>query len=122
MAATLTSKSKMIQQTFDWESTADRLVGHDLASSEPAASLAVMETTSHATICHPATPPEPTTQRRRNSTTLTSSPTSSSKPMQRRNRCEHVGGVMATVLSKYGLGVDDLLHAIDNLRMARDRH
>jgi hypothetical protein len=109
----------MIQQTFDWESTADRLVDLDLASSEPAASLAVMETPSHATLCHPSTPTEPVTQLRRHSTNSTCSPTSPSKPTQRRNRCEHVGGVMATVLSKYGLGVDDLLHAIDNLRMAR---
>ena len=27
----------------------------------------------------------------------------------RRGRCEHVGSVMATVLNKYGLGIDDLL-------------
>ena len=31
----------------------------------------------------------------------------------RRGRCEHVGGVMAVVLSKYGLGIDDLLRAIE---------
>jgi hypothetical protein len=31
----------------------------------------------------------------------------------RRGRCEHVGSVMAAVLSKYGLGIDDLLRAIE---------
>jgi hypothetical protein len=31
----------------------------------------------------------------------------------RRGRCEHVGGVMGAVLSKYGLGIDDLLRAIE---------
>jgi hypothetical protein len=31
----------------------------------------------------------------------------------RRGRCEHVGSVMATVLNKYGLGIDDLLRAIE---------
>lgn len=34
-------------------------------------------------------------------------------PVARRGRCEHVGSVMGTVLSKYGLSVDDLLHAIE---------
>lgn len=35
-------------------------------------------------------------------------------PVQaRRGRCEHVGGVMAVVLGKYGLGIDDLLRAIE---------
>ncbi|MFM7515668.1 MAG: hypothetical protein ACKO3V_01895 [Pirellula sp.] len=31
----------------------------------------------------------------------------------RRGRCEHVGSVMGAVLSKYGLGIDDLLRAIE---------
>lgn len=31
----------------------------------------------------------------------------------RRGQCEHVGGVMGVVLSKYGLGIDDLLRAIE---------
>lgn len=108
MAATLTPKSKMIQHTFDWECNSDSLVGHDLVTSESAASLAVMEPTSHAAA-------------RRQPTSATTSPTPLNKPTHRRNRCEHVGGVMATVLSNYGLGVDDLLHAIDNLRMARSQ-
>jgi|694.fasta_scaffold33413_3 hypothetical protein len=34
-------------------------------------------------------------------------------PAARRGRCEHVGSVMGAVLSKYGLSVDDLLHAIE---------
>jgi len=42
------------------------------------------------------------------------SPQGAVSPNQvRRGRCEHVGSVMATVLSKYGLGIDDLLRAIE---------
>jgi hypothetical protein len=35
----------------------------------------------------------------------------------RRGRCEHVGGVMGAVLSKYGLGIDDLLQAIQERQL-----
>ncbi len=35
----------------------------------------------------------------------------------RRGRCEHVGSVMGAVLSKYGLSVDDLLHAIEQQKL-----
>ena len=140
MAATLTSTSKMIQHTFDWESLADDqpvgydgaigyggavghggAVGYEVESSKPTASHAIIDTTVHAATSPLAVPSKPATRSRRNSTASTSSPIPCSKQPPRRNRCEHVGGVMATVLSKYGLGVDDLLHAIDNLRMARNQ-
>jgi len=111
MAATLTSTRKMIQHTFDWESLADdRPVGYEVESSKPAASVAIIEA-----------PSKPAKQTRRNSAASISSTIPVSTQSQRRNRCEHVGGAMATVLSKYGLGVDDLLRAIDNLRMARNQ-
>jgi len=42
-----------------------------------------------------------------------SSSTTPSPTQARRGRCEHVGGVMAVVLGKYGLGIDDLLRAIE---------
>ena len=36
------------------------------------------------------------------------------RPMGRRGRCEHVGSVMGSVLSKYGLSLDDLLREIES--------
>jgi hypothetical protein len=47
------------------------------------------------------------------STTAVSTIASPEQTALRRGRCEHVGGVMAVVLSKYGLGIDDLLRAIE---------
>lgn len=31
----------------------------------------------------------------------------------RRGRCEHVGGILASVLEKYGIGIDELIAEID---------
>ena len=31
----------------------------------------------------------------------------------RRGRCEHVGGILASVLEKYGIGIDQLIAEID---------
>jgi hypothetical protein len=55
----------------------------------------------------PATPAVVTASRQ------VANPTKQQAPVARRGRCEHVGSVMGAVLSKYGLSVDDLLHAID---------
>jgi hypothetical protein len=42
----------------------------------------------------------------------------STEPAIRRGRCEHVGSVMAVVLGKYGLSIDDLLRAIEERQTA----
>lgn len=42
-------------------------------------------------------------------------------PAARRGRCEHVGSVMGAVLSKYGLSVDDLLHAIEQQKREQQK-
>lgn len=47
------------------------------------------------------------------STTAVSKIEPPEKASLRRGRCEHVGSVMGAVLSKYGLGIDDLLRAIE---------
>ncbi len=31
----------------------------------------------------------------------------------RRGRCEHVGGILASVLERYGIGIDELIAEID---------
>jgi len=43
-------------------------------------------------------------------------PTVRSSTSARRGRCEHVGGILASVLEKYGLGIDDLIAEIDSNR------
>ncbi len=34
----------------------------------------------------------------------------------RRGRCEHVGGILASVLERYGIGIDELVAEIDGMK------
>ncbi len=34
----------------------------------------------------------------------------------RRGRCEHVGGILASVLERYGIGIDQLIAEIDGMK------
>ena len=43
-------------------------------------------------------------------------PTFTTSTSARRGRCEHVGGILASVLERYGIGVDELLAEIDGLK------
>jgi len=43
-------------------------------------------------------------------------PTYSTSSSARRGRCEHVGGILASVLEKYGIGIDQLIAEIDGLK------
>lgn len=43
-------------------------------------------------------------------------PTVSTSSSARRGRCEHVGGILASVLEKYGIGIDQLIAEIDGLQ------
>ena len=43
-------------------------------------------------------------------------PTYSTTSSTRRGRCEHVGGILATVLERYGIGIDELIAEIDGLK------
>ena len=43
-------------------------------------------------------------------------PTFSTSTSARRGRCEHVGGILASVLERYGLGIDQLIAEIDGLK------
>ena len=40
-------------------------------------------------------------------------PTFSKSTSARRGRCEHVGGILASVLERYGIGVDQLIAEIE---------
>jgi hypothetical protein len=80
---------KYVQQMFDWD-----------APAAPAPNIAqpALATNSLATSVVASNEPANTPAAPKN---------------LRRGRCEHVGGVMGAVLSKYGLGIDDLLRAIE---------
>ena len=43
-------------------------------------------------------------------------PTYSTSTSARRGRCEHVGGILASVLERYGIGIDQLIAEIDGLK------
>jgi len=51
----------------------------------------------------------------RNSQPLTV-PTFSTSTSARRGRCEHVGAILASVLERYGIGIDQLIAEIDGLK------
>jgi len=77
--------ARYVQQMFDWDA--------------PASAVAPVV---RSKACAPSVP-APTV----------ATPATASQTTARRGRCEHVGSVMGAVLSKYGLGIDDLLRAIE---------
>lgn len=76
---------KYVQQMFDWESP---------MVAEPRCAVAAKDAVVQAA-SQPVEQPK------------------AAAGQVRRGRCEHVGSVMATVLGKYGLSIDDLLRAIE---------
>lgn len=42
-------------------------------------------------------------------------PTYATSTSARRGRCEHVGGILASVLERYGIGIDQLIAEIDGM-------
>lgn len=95
--------TKMVQQTFGWD------------AFESDGSVAV------PTVVRDARSSRNTVRSRRSQPARTAVaprvtvPTVSVSSSQRRGRCEHIGGVMASVLGKYGLSLDDLQRAIEEL-------
>lgn len=77
--------ARYVQQMFDWDA--------------PASAVAPVV---RSKACAPSVP-APTV----------ATPATATQATARRGRCEHVGSVMGAVLSKYGLGIDDLLRAIE---------
>jgi hypothetical protein len=97
---------QFVQHTFDWDAPAPSIV---LTVKPAAVATAPSAAVAASTVATASTVAELSIAR----TTM-----ASSKPNQpaRRGKCEHVGSVMGTVLAKYGLGVDDLLRAIEEQR------
>jgi len=96
MAAATQTAPVFVQQAFQWDDA-------EFASS--------FSSNGRATVVDSETP--------RNSTIRPSSrpavtvPTFRSNSSARRGRCEHVGGMLATVLERYGIGLDQLIAEID---------
>ncbi len=95
--ATVTTPNapQYVQQAFNWE---------DLESASVVVKLPTAETPAMG---HSRT--------QRTSQPLTV-PTYSTSTSARRGRCEHVGGILATVLERYGIGIDQLIAEIDGLK------
>ena len=91
--ATSPTTPKFVQQAFNWEEL----------------ETAVVKTQSQETKVAPQT------RSSRNSRPLTV-PTLTTTTSARRGRCEHVGGILASVLERYGIGIDELLAEIDGLK------
>ena len=113
MVTMLANKSKWIQETFDWESRdadANRAVVAIAPAVRPSESFrdGVRGSSSRGPQARGAQP-------------QVTVPTIRETSCARRGRCEHIGGVMASVLSKYGLGIDDLLGAIEDLKRSRSQ-
>lgn len=99
---------QFVQHTFDWDATAPSIV----LTVKPAA----VATAPSAAVASSAVAPASAAAE----SSIARTTMAGSKPHQtaRRGKCEHVGSVMGTVLAKYGLGVDDLLRAIEEQRAA----
>jgi len=100
---------QFVQHTFDWDAPAPSIV----LTVKPAA---VATAPSAAVALSTAVAPSSAAAQ----SSIARTTMAGSKPHQtaRRGKCEHVGSVMGTVLAKYGLGVDDLLRAIEEQRAA----
>ena len=95
--ATVTSPttSQYVQQAFNW----DELESKPVMAKASAGDSSTAATTRSERSAHPMTV----------STFSTSTST-------RRGRCEHVGGILASVLERYGIGIDELIAEIDGLK------
>ncbi|MCY2985356.1 MAG: hypothetical protein NTY15_17150 [Planctomycetota bacterium] len=100
--ATVTSPttSQYIQQAFNW----DELESKPVMAKTPADD------------CYTAV-----AARSGRSTNPMTVPTYSTSSSTRRGRCEHVGGILASVLERYGIGIDELIAEIDGLKQS-SRH
>jgi len=101
MATTTSSHPIYVQQSFLWDvqdsssletQDSQKIAGIPSKESDAPASRGVVRPSSRKPV------------------TVSSHRQSSSV---RRGRCEHVGGILASVLEKYGIGIDQLIAEID---------
>jgi hypothetical protein len=96
MAVATQTAPVFVQQAFQWD---DAELASSFSSNGRAA-VADSEPTHKSTI-RPSSRPAVTV------------PTFRTNSSVRRGRCEHVGGMLATVLERYGIGLDQLIAEID---------
>lgn len=94
--ATSPKTPQYFQQAFCW----DEIEIDTAIANSPTALSAVMS---------------PVQPQRNNSPAITL-PTYTTSSSVRRGRCEHVGGIFASVLERYGIGIDQLIAEIDGLK------
>lgn len=94
--ATPPNTSHYVQQAFNWDGIDANLV----IAKTPIALSAVVNL---------AQPP-------RINTPATTVPTFTTSSSARRGRCEHIGGILASVLQRYGIGIDQLIGEIDGMK------
>ncbi len=90
--ATSPNTTQYVQQAFDW----DEIDANTVIAKTPNKLSAVMSPTQP--LC--------------SSPAITVS-TYTTSTSTRRGRCEHVGGILASVLERYGIGIDQLIAEID---------
>ncbi len=90
--ATSPNTSQYVQQAFNW----DEIDAKQVIVKTPTKLSAVMSSA----------------QPLRSSPAITVSAYTTSTSA-RRGRCEHVGGILASVLERYGIGIDQLIAEID---------
>lgn len=87
--------SQYVQQAFNW----DELDSKPVVAKIPAADSSIATTARSERDSRPVTVPSYSTS-----------------TSTRRGRCEHVGGILASVLERYGIGIDELIAEIDGLK------
>jgi hypothetical protein len=93
--ATSPTTSQYVQQAFNWDELDSKPVA--IKGSATDRSVAI----------------SPSSERNLRPMTV---PTYSTSTSSRRGRCEHVGGILATVLERYGISIDELIAEIDGLK------
>ena len=94
--ATSPNTSQYVQQAFSW----DEIEVNTVIAKTPIALTSVMS---------PG-------QLQRGKTPATTVPTYTTSTSARRGRCEHVGGILASVLERYGIGIDQFIAEIDGMK------
>lgn len=99
MAATSSSRPVYVQQSFLWDLPESSEATCELPAIGPL-NKKVVHDDSNRTV-------------RPSSRNPVSAPQYGSSSSARRGRCEHVGSILASVLEKYGIGIDQLIAEID---------
>jgi len=96
MAVATQTSPVFVQQAFQWED-----VDFSAPYSPNGRTTVVDSETNHSSTVRPSSRP------------AAAIPTFRTNSSVRRGRCEHVGGIFAAVLERYGIGLDQFIAEID---------